>query len=817
MKQQYNNMKALVWLLVAAVCVPCMLSWAATIPWRAPLGVAVGDTIVQEADDDDLLPGTYPVGTLSRDSVEDSIEDLYVYIKAVGRTYGDSVVLRWAVESYPEWDRLNRTGYDVLRHTEGEGEFLLDTLATGIRPMSLADFRRCYPDTIDSLAYLAMGAIYGEGDMTPEMTNYEPGSIGALVELEQDQKTRLFGAFLAAEWRPDLAQAMGLRYVDKTAKKGETYTYFIMPSVPDTTGRFFIMPAQVENLHNVKYVPDPYDVAISDTILEHGSVALSWRDDLHGTFDVFWRKMGEQQWRKVNELPYAPPFRVDQEDADVIFEHSPGVVGLYEYAVRAYDTFGDLTPYSPPHKVFFPDLMPPLGPEITSIVIDRPGKTHYDEVYATIYFHKDSLEDDFVRYVPLYFNERDSSKQWKLLTNQYIAPGDTMVRIDVTNISTGMITIAAVDTAENMGYAYPKLLRVRDARPPEAPTQVRGLPSLDGTIAILWEMSDTLDVHHYDVFWANSPDDEFTILNRRHVIPRSYTDTVAVDINQRYIYYYVRAVDYATNIGAPSDTIAVLRPSTVPPSRPHLDSAWVDNRMIHTRWIGGSDEMISHYNVYRRRPGATWTLLRVADGDSVRAHGYALQIDDAPPAPLGARYEYAVETISLWDISSGLSPAFSGRVNYDSIPPAYVLGDRFIGVCPGTARVMAVLSNAMASDSCSVRVIGRWEQPDFNRLHPHDMVIYAHITVRGEEWNPDSMMVGAFIGGQLVGMAVPKTAHDIDYALLRIWAKHDTHVGRILLRCYDRRRFRLYSAPQDFEFDTGKTLGTLSKLYDINF
>ena len=108
--------------------------------------------------------------------------------------------------------------------------------------------------------------------------------------------------------------------------------------------------------------------------------------------------------------------------------------------------------------------MPPLGPEITSIVIDRPGKTLYDEVYATIYFHKDSLEDDFVRYVPLYFNERDSSKQWKLLTNQYIAPGDTMVRIDVTNISTGMITIAAVDTAENMGYAYPKLLRVHCMR-----------------------------------------------------------------------------------------------------------------------------------------------------------------------------------------------------------------------------------------------------------------------------------------------------------------------------------------------------------------
>lgn len=115
---------------------------------------------------------------------------------------------------------------------------------------------------------------------------------------------------------------------------------------------------------------------------------------------MFWRKVGEADWRKVNELPYAPPFRFGQDDPSIFYEHSPGVVGLYEYAVRAYDAFGDLTPLSAPHKVFFPDLMPPLGPEITSIVIDRPGKTLYDEVYATIYFHKDSLEDDFVRYVP---------------------------------------------------------------------------------------------------------------------------------------------------------------------------------------------------------------------------------------------------------------------------------------------------------------------------------------------------------------------------------------------------------------------------------
>lgn len=158
---------------------------------------------------------------------------------------------------------------------------------------------------------------------------------------------------------------------------------------------------------------------------------------------------------------------------------------------------------------------------------------------------------------------------------------------------------------------------------------------------------------------------------------------------------------------------------------------------------------------------ATWDGKIICQNDSsvvMVGDTMTLSVDFSPPRP---------DSLSVfWSVTSD-----------DSIPPAYVLGDRFIGVSPGTARVMAVLSNAMASASCSVRVIGRWEQPDFNRLHPHD----------------------------------------INYALLRIWAKHDTHVGRILLRCYDRRRFRLYSAPQDFEFDTGKTLGTLSKLYDINF
>ena len=672
-----HPLTALLWVVLCAVCVPCALSWARPWPSQPAHRAAFAPDTTAEGGDEDYmewLPGTHPVGTTGEDSSAFAPRD-YVPIKVTARTYGDSIVLRWAVEDFPEWNWLNHTGYDILRITEGderrtasgEVEIPIDTLAAGLRPMAYDDFRRCYPDTIDSLAYMAMGAIYGRGSMLPEQTSYEPGSIGAFVDMAQDQKTRLMAAYLAAEWRPDLAQAMGLRFTDRTVLRGKTYHYYIVPHVADTTGHFLIANGIVEGLRNERYKPAPYNVEMTDSVVGHGEVVLSWTDSINGTFDLFWRKLGETAWRQLTDRPYAPPVFSASGGDPVVYEHSPGTTGTYEYAVRAHDAFGDLTPMSAPHRVVFPDLRPPLGPEITRIVIDRPGKTRYDEVYANIHFRKDTMEEDFVRYVPLYYNQRDSARQWRLLSDQYVSPADTVLRVDVTRLSTGMVCIAAVDTAGNMGYSYPKLLRIRDARPPSAPSNLRALPAIDGSIALLWDMDDSLAVHYYDVFYANARDHEFTQANPRHVLGRSFTDTVATDLNERYIYYYVRAVDYAMNPGQSSDTLAVLRPNAAPPSRPHLDSAWTDTRMIHTHWIGGGDEIISHYNVYHRPAGGTWELLRVCGGDSVRALGHAFTIDDEPRGALGQRHEYAVETVSLWGISSGLSPVYSARVRFDRV------------------------------------------------------------------------------------------------------------------------------------------------------
>lgn len=679
-----NGMKTLLWVALVALCTPLAFAMGASLPSRQ---AGVNDTVDTDVIDTTGFENMFYEGA-ARNEADSALMDslrkqqhdldaMNVYIKGLARAYGDSVVVRWAIGSYPEWYYLARTGVSIFRHDVSNEYFDLDTLATGLKPLSLEKFKQRYPDTNDSIAYMAMGAVYGTGDLRPEQTKYEPGSVGAFTALAEDQKMKLLAALMSSEWRPDVADALGMRWVDRTAQKGKTYSYFILPTVTDTTGRNRIMPAQVENVKNERYKTQPYDITITDSIMGHGSVMLRWKDPVNSTFEIYRREVGKKAWEKVNSAPYAPPLFGSNED--IQYNHESRKIGTYEYAVRAHDAFGDLTEMSAPHRVHFPDMLAPEAPVITRIVIDRPNQDKpWEKIYANIFFRKDTMEADFVRYIPMYYSDRDTSKTWKLLTDQYIAPTDTMFRLDVTNVSSGMVTIAAVDTAENMGYSFPQRMRIRKMRPPKAPTNLKALTELDGTVVLMWDMEDTLDLHYYDVLFSNGLDHEFVRANKDHVLQRQFTDTISVDANERYIYYTVRGVNYDNNTGYNSDTLRVLRPNTGAPTRAYLDSAWTDTACVHLRWIGGADEIIKEHRVFRRKAGTKeWTLIKVFNGDAVTANGHVIALDDEPGGKINQRWEYAVETFSFWDIGSGLTPVYSGKLRYNNVVnvPVRLYGD----------------------------------------------------------------------------------------------------------------------------------------------
>ncbi len=627
------------------------------------------DTLVKDNDAAlPFLPGEIRDTTAFNEQQRAKEQQLYYSdIKVLCRTYGDSIVLRWSAPDYVTWRHLIHVGVDVLRMDPETGD--IDTLRQAFKPLPLDEFRRLYPEQ-DSLASMGYGSIYKLNRYTEDYNKDEPGSMGSLFDVHQDQMMSLGVAVLVSEWRPDVANHMAMRYVDKTVRRGRRYSYSIVPSVVDTTMHIMLGAGTIDDMENIPQKPEPFDVMVTDSVTPPNSVQLYWENRVYSSYEIERREKGKSQWERLNDKPYLVMLP-ELGGTDCFFgDHVPHP-GTYEYRILAHDPFGELTEPSEVHTVTVGDMEAPRPPQLTWINIIRPREDDpAGEIWAEIHFVKDTLENDFVGCIPLYHHERATEGRWRPLLEKPLARTDSVCRVDVTNLISGDITMAAYDTAHNVSYAIPQLLRVSDMRPPKAPTGLTAKGNADdGTITLTWNaLEDADDVDYYEIVFANDTTHQFMTQKHGQTRDTVWTDTISMEANQKYIYYKVRAVDFSQNIGDFSETLQVIRPSNVPPSQAHLDSTAVSGKGIYMRWICGDDEQLAYHYVLRRLESQTeWTLLRVCNADSVKAQHNYIEITDVPKVNSDEEYIYAVESFNYSDVSSGLSLQFCTRFTGEAV------------------------------------------------------------------------------------------------------------------------------------------------------
>ena len=586
-------------------------------------------------------------------------------IRLLARAYGDSIVLRWAPEDYASWTQLNSMGYDIIRHAPGDYSHF-DTLAHRLKPWTEQQFQQRY-GTSDSLALIAAAALHGKGQMGVYDTQEMPGTMGAAIEHSEEQNM-LFGyAALVAEWRPDLANALAMRFTDKTAKKGQEYRYIIRPSVWDMDSTIIFEPGIVDSIKNERYKPEPFTAQLKDDITDINTVTMRWNELRFSSYELDRRRKGDKSWQRLNERPFVPFHKDDFNDNDsaCMFSDIVPEPGLYEYRLMGHDAFGDLSAPSSVKLVEVPDIDPPFAPVIHSFYILRPNDQDLmADVSAIVHFSKATHEKDFVGYRIYYRSGKVQQGQWQQVTKELLAPTDTLFKFDVTGLPTGQVTVAAYDTAQNVNYSIPMEIRLADLKAPAAPRNLRAeTDAQKGTITIKWSPSDDLDVMHYDLAFANDTTHAFLIKAQLGPKDTVYVDTVALDANQKYVYYKVRATDYSTNIGEYSPWLQVERPHNLPPTTAHLDTAWVTREQIHVEWLVATDADMAYHNVLRRRTDEkTWTLLSRQDADSVAQAGYRIRIDDQPEPSRQYRYEYIVESWNTSKLSCS-TPAYSALLS----------------------------------------------------------------------------------------------------------------------------------------------------------
>ena len=96
--KHYNNMKNLV---VAVLTVAALQTMAA---------LSTGAKVQPQNS------APKEVKSAAADTLDPQLRPTPVRMRLLARSYGDSVVLRWAIDGFPEWRYLTQTGVNVFRY-----------------------------------------------------------------------------------------------------------------------------------------------------------------------------------------------------------------------------------------------------------------------------------------------------------------------------------------------------------------------------------------------------------------------------------------------------------------------------------------------------------------------------------------------------------------------------------------------------------------------------------------------------------------------------------------------------------------------------
>ncbi len=639
------------------------------------LMLTAGLKATAQVTDSTLTEGLNPHTTVGQERVLPKVTSK---IHLLTRTYGDSIVLRWLPEDYVSYHYLATFGVNVLRvKHDGSPGLHIDTLAFKLKPLKLEQFQQKYPAS-DSLALVAINVLYGEG----ENVSQNKGVVGNREDISSSQDMSYAFSMLACEWRPDLATDMAVRLADHNVEPETVYEYIVQPSYWDPNGRIIFEPGAVDNVRNKPYVQRSYTPVVKDSLVSPFNVMLSWHDGTHSSFelerrqttDIMGAALENTKWERITKKPYLSMVEGENEEQYCAYVDSVPSLGMWNYRILAYDSFGELVPPAGEHSVFVTDIQPPMPPTLKYIVIERGDSADLmAKVTAHIVWEKDSLEEDLAGYRIFYKPLRNGGDMWKALNFDLIDPKDTIYSVDVTGKQTGMVYISAYDHIGNESKSFIQQIRLTDYKAPEVPTNLRAyvrpiefnendsvaLRDRMAYVDIYWQPSpEDDDIDYFDLAFANDSTHKFVLRNEGGLHESIYTDSLSLNVNQRYIYYKVRAVDYATNISDWSNWIQVERPHVTPPTTPHLGTSSHDETYgMHMEWIVGADADMKHHLLYRRTgDSGDPELIGRYDADSVKTQNNTIIIDDNPPYEQGTRYYYWMTSVNTSPFTSSSLP-----------------------------------------------------------------------------------------------------------------------------------------------------------------
>lgn len=287
----------------------------------------------------------------------------------------------------------------------------------------------------------------------------------------------------------------------------------------------------------------------------------------------------------------------------------------YHYRLVGVSAFGEQL-LGQPVRFVSRDQTPPARPRGFDVEVAE------DKSVVNISWEKDEVTKGLAGYH--LYRSRFPDSAFARLTNQLLPPAATAYT-DASITPTGeyYYRVVAVDAAGNERSSFRKSVVFPDKTPPAVPAGLRLTIDKKGVANIAWTANTESDLRGYQLAIARYIDNEFVPVTSRPITRTSYQDTLALNFENREVYYQIASLDQLGNLSAYSPPVQGLLPDTIPPVVPVLEAPERKENTLILRWQAGLAPDLKYVEVFRRRPEKVYrkTGVRVAAANELQLTG----------------------------------------------------------------------------------------------------------------------------------------------------------------------------------------------------
>ena len=527
-------------------------------------------------------------------SVADSAAAPQGRLYAVGRAKRGVNWLRWAPETFEQWQQLLRHGVVVERH-----QYIGDTVLVSL-------WRRAPLSNLDSAAIATAAATdpwtaaMGEllfADSVELLTG--GGTLSRLSQEREQQQTRFAMALMIGDrsyaaacagllgWRDTVGvNAASANISANAASRGAganaTYLYRIyIPQTHSDTATVLVRP-QVGVLL-------PPRVPLSANFRDH-TATLQWDSRL-------WREhcVGYYVERAVGREPFTPchphPIDVLQRDRkgaeQLTYLDSVPQGRKVRYRVMGVDLFGDRFQVTDETEgeTKATELVSPANLQATAA---KNG--------VVLTWHYPQEQEKAVSRFEVFVKDSMFGAYRKVATAQATARQTTISAALLSRSS--YFCVAACNHQDETAYSAVCFYQEKDSVPPLPPTALTAYADTGGGVHLSWRPSPSPDAAGYIVLKSRRLVEGYPWqVNTELITDSVYTDSIDALMWQA-AYYYVAAVDHNGNISELTAPVSVLpnRPNLLSP--PRFDGCTADEKKLKIRWCNSMDTYAETHALY---------------------------------------------------------------------------------------------------------------------------------------------------------------------------------------------------------------------------